>query len=67
MEDDVIDLVFTGADHGLQGDVEQDYQRSLSVEDAMRRDVMLAWQMNGQPLLPQHGAPLRLLSQVGMG
>lgn len=61
VEDDVIDLVFTGADHGLQGDVEQDYQRSLSVEDAMRRDVMLAWQMNGQPLLPQHGAPLRLL------
>ena len=61
LEDDVIDLVFTGADHGLQGDVEQDYQRSLSVEDAMRPDVMLAWQMNGQPLLPQHGAPLRLL------
>ena len=61
LEDDVVDLVFTGADHGLQGDVEQDYQRSLSVEDAMRPDVMLAWQMNGQPLLPQHGAPLRLL------
>ena len=45
----------------IQGDVEQDYQRSLSVEDAMRPDVMLAWQMNGQPLLPQHGAPLRLI------
>jgi DMSO/TMAO reductase YedYZ molybdopterin-dependent catalytic subunit len=61
LEDDVVDLVFTGADHGLQGDVEQDYQRSLSVEDAMHPDVMLAWEMNGQPLLPQHGAPLRLL------
>jgi len=61
LEDDVVDLVFTGADHGLQGDVEQDYQRSLSVDDAMRPDVMLAWQMNGQPLLPQHGAPVRLL------
>jgi sulfane dehydrogenase subunit SoxC len=61
LEDDVVDLVFTGADHGLQGDVEQDYQRSLSVEDAMHPDVMLVWAMNGQPLLPQHGAPLRLL------
>jgi sulfane dehydrogenase subunit SoxC len=61
LEDDVVDLVFTGADHGLQGDVEQDYQRSLSVADAMRSDVMLVWEMNGQPLLPQHGAPLRLL------
>ena len=61
LEDDVVDLVFTGADHGLQGDVEQDYQRSLSVEDAMQPDVMLVWAMNGQPLLPQHGSPLRLL------
>jgi sulfane dehydrogenase subunit SoxC len=61
LEDDAVDLVFTGADHGLQGDVEQDYQRSLSVEDAMHPDVMLVWAMNGQPLLPQHGAPLRLL------
>ena len=61
LDDDVVDLVFTGADHGLQGDVEQDYQRSLSVEDAMHPDVMLVWAMNGQPLLPQHGAPLRLL------
>jgi sulfane dehydrogenase subunit SoxC len=61
LEDDVVDLVFTGADHGLQGDVEQDYQRSLSVEDAMHPDVMLVWEMNGEPLLPQHGAPLRLL------
>jgi sulfane dehydrogenase subunit SoxC len=61
LDDDVVDLVFTGADHGLQGDVEQDYQRSLSVEDAMHPDVMLAWEMNGQPLPPQHGAPLRLL------
>jgi sulfane dehydrogenase subunit SoxC len=61
LDDDVVDLVFTGADHGFQGDVEQDYQRSLSVADATRPEVMLAWAMNGQPLLPQHGAPLRLL------
>jgi DMSO/TMAO reductase YedYZ molybdopterin-dependent catalytic subunit len=61
LDEDVVDLVFTGADHGIQGDEEQDYQRSLSVADARRPEVMLAWEMNGEPLLPQHGAPLRLL------
>ena len=59
--DDTVELVFTGADHGVQGDVEQDYQRSLKVEDATRPEVLLAYEMNGRPLEPQHGAPLRLL------
>jgi DMSO/TMAO reductase YedYZ molybdopterin-dependent catalytic subunit len=58
---DTVELVFTGADHGVQGDVEQDYARSLPLEDAMRPEVMLAYEMNGRPLEPQHGAPLRLL------
>jgi DMSO/TMAO reductase YedYZ molybdopterin-dependent catalytic subunit len=56
-----IEVVFTGADHGTQGDVEQDYQRSLPLDEAMRDDVLLVWAMNGQPLAPQHGFPLRLL------
>ncbi|MFI5255324.1 MAG: sulfite oxidase [Candidatus Limnocylindrales bacterium] len=58
---DGVELVFSGADHGLQGDVEQDYARSLSVADASRPEVLLAYAMNGRPLEPQHGAPLRLL------
>jgi DMSO/TMAO reductase YedYZ molybdopterin-dependent catalytic subunit len=56
-----IEVVFTGADHGTQGDVEHDYQRSLPLGEAMRDDVLLVWAMNEQPLLPQHGSPLRLL------
>jgi DMSO/TMAO reductase YedYZ molybdopterin-dependent catalytic subunit len=52
---------FTRADHGVQGEVEQDYQRSLTVADATRPEVLLAYEMNGRPLEPQHGAPLRLL------
>jgi DMSO/TMAO reductase YedYZ molybdopterin-dependent catalytic subunit len=59
--DGTMEIVFTGADHGIQGDVEQDYQRSLSPDEAMREDVLLAYEMNGRPLEPQHGAPLRLL------
>jgi len=58
---DAVELVFTGADSGYQGDVLQDYQRSLSMDDAMRPEVLLAYEMNGRPLEPQHGFPLRLL------
>ena len=53
--------MFTGADHGVQGGVEQDYERSLTVGDALRPEVLLAYEMNGRPLEPQHGAPVRLL------
>jgi DMSO/TMAO reductase YedYZ molybdopterin-dependent catalytic subunit len=55
------ELVFTGADHGEQGGEEQDYERSLSLADALRPEVLLAYEMNGRPLEPQHGAPVRLL------
>ena len=59
--DETVEIVFTGADHGSQGDVEHDYERSLPLEVAMRPEVLLAYEMNGRPLEPQHGAPLRLL------
>ena len=56
-----VEVLFTGLDHGVEGGVEQSYQRSLTVEEAMRDDVLLAFEMNGAPLLPQHGFPLRLV------
>ncbi|HVL88903.1 MAG TPA: molybdopterin-dependent oxidoreductase, partial [Actinomycetota bacterium] len=58
---EAVDLVFTGADHGTERGIEQDYQRGLSLEDAGAPEVLLAYAMNGEPLPPQHGAPLRLL------
>jgi DMSO/TMAO reductase YedYZ molybdopterin-dependent catalytic subunit len=61
LEGDAVELVFRGADHGIQAGVEQDYERSLSIEDAMRDEVLLAYAMNGAPLPPQHGFPLRLV------
>jgi DMSO/TMAO reductase YedYZ molybdopterin-dependent catalytic subunit len=54
-------LVFTGLDRGIQGEIEHDYARSLSVDEALGDDVLLAYEMNGTPLLPQHGFPVRLL------
>jgi sulfane dehydrogenase subunit SoxC len=57
----VVEVLFTGLDRGVEGGMEQDYQRSLPVAEALREDGLLAWAMNGQPLEPQHGAPLRLI------
>ncbi|HEX2027269.1 MAG TPA: molybdopterin-dependent oxidoreductase [Nitriliruptorales bacterium] len=61
LDDRVVEVVFTGADRGVEGGIEQHYQRSLAVEDATRADVLLAYELNGQPLPPQHGAPVRLV------
>lgn len=58
---DAVELVFTGADRGVQGGVEHDYQRSLRVDDPVLSEVLLVDEMNGAPLQPQHGFPLRLL------
>ena len=61
LSDDAVDLVFSGADSGIQGEELQVYQRSLSLEEANREEMLLVYEMNGQPLQPQHGYPLRLL------
>jgi DMSO/TMAO reductase YedYZ molybdopterin-dependent catalytic subunit len=64
------EIVFFGIDkgkekvsHGRSGEleVEQHFGRSLYPEDANRPEVMIAWEMNGQPLPPIHGFPVRLV------
>src|SRR5258708_39829251 len=35
------EVLFTGMDRGIEGDVEQDYQRSLSLREALRGDTLL--------------------------
>ena len=56
-----LEVVFTGLDRGVEGGEIQQYERSLPLEEALRDDVLLAYGMNGGPLLPQHGFPLRLV------
>jgi DMSO/TMAO reductase YedYZ molybdopterin-dependent catalytic subunit len=58
---DAVDVVFVGADRGVEGDEEQDYARALRVEDARRDGVILAFLMNGRALPPAHGFPVRLV------
>jgi DMSO/TMAO reductase YedYZ molybdopterin-dependent catalytic subunit len=59
--DDAIEVVFTGLDRGLEAGETQIFERSLPLEEALRSDVLLAYEMNGALLLPQHGFPLRLV------
>ncbi|MGW7366475.1 sulfite oxidase [Streptomyces sp. NPDC054841] len=63
VEPDAVEAVFTGADHGVERGVEQDYQRSLPLSVATGSDpeVLVAYEMNGCPLPPQHGRPVRLV------
>jgi DMSO/TMAO reductase YedYZ molybdopterin-dependent catalytic subunit len=61
VSDGAVEVLFTGLDRGVEGEVEQAYQRSLPLADALGDDVLLAWDLNGGPLPPQHGYPLRLV------
>lgn len=55
------EVLFTGWDTGVDLGVEHAFERSLPLAEALRDEVMLVWEANGQPLLPQHGFPLRLV------
>jgi sulfane dehydrogenase subunit SoxC len=61
LRDDAVEMLFTGADRGMEAGVVQRYERALSIDDALLSNALLAFAMNGQPLPPQHGFPLRLV------
>ncbi|MHB8469572.1 MAG: sulfite oxidase [Gaiellaceae bacterium] len=61
VEPDATEVLFTGLDRGIENGEQQSFQRSLTLADARRSDVLLAYELNGVPLPPQHGFPLRLL------
>src|SRR5436190_1923768 len=46
---------------GAPEKVEQHFARGLALEDAMRPEVLIAYEMNGEPLPHPHGAPVRLI------
>jgi DMSO/TMAO reductase YedYZ molybdopterin-dependent catalytic subunit len=56
-----VEVLFSGADRGVEGGIDQHYQRSLPLDEARRAEVVLAYGLNGAPLPPQHGFPLRLV------
>lgn len=65
IQDGAKEIVFFGTDVGqeeIRGrEVDKAFARGLSIEDAMRTENMLAFEMNGEPLPHYHGKPVRLL------
>jgi DMSO/TMAO reductase YedYZ molybdopterin-dependent catalytic subunit len=56
-----VELVFRGADSGTLDDGRTArFERSLPVHRALDPSTLLVWAMNGQPLTPAHGHPVRL-------
>jgi DMSO/TMAO reductase YedYZ molybdopterin-dependent catalytic subunit len=70
VRDDGIEVVFWGADSGeieLKDEIrdvrmQQNFARSLSLEDAMSPDNILCYEMNGAELPAANGFPLRLIA-----
>jgi DMSO/TMAO reductase YedYZ molybdopterin-dependent catalytic subunit len=57
-----VEILFTGLDSGnVETGATITYQRSMPVRTALESGALLAWAMNGEPLTPEHGAPLRLV------
>ena len=65
-----IEVVFWGTDQGTielhdairDLSMKQNFARSMSVEDAMNANNMLAYEMNGEPLPNENGFPVRLIA-----
>jgi DMSO/TMAO reductase YedYZ molybdopterin-dependent catalytic subunit len=60
------EIVFYGTDIGTQKvrdfDVRTPFARGMSIPEAMNPNVLLCYEMNGEPLPTAHGGPLRLLA-----
>ncbi len=52
---------FEGADLCEEAQPTQRFGGSIPLDKALRPEVLLAWAMNGEPLPPVHGAPLRVI------
>jgi sulfite oxidase len=58
---DAAHVGFEGADLCSQADPPERFGGSIPLDKACRPEVLLAWGMNGEPLPPVHGAPLRVV------
>ena len=61
-----VEIVFEGSDEGVINDEPKApgtiaYARSLPMAKATQPEVLVAYLMNGQPLTPEHGFPVRLV------
>jgi sulfite oxidase len=59
--DSALHVGFEGADMSREALPPQLFGGSVPVEKARRPEVLLAWEMNGEPLSTVHGAPVRVV------
>jgi DMSO/TMAO reductase YedYZ molybdopterin-dependent catalytic subunit len=59
--DGALEVVFTGADRGVEDGHDVPFERALPLEVALSDGPILALTMNGEPLTAAHGAPVRLI------
>ena len=69
VDDKAREVVFFGADRGNEEvvfrqntfKIQQQFGRSITLENAMKPEPILAYALNGQPLSREHGFPLRVV------
>jgi DMSO/TMAO reductase YedYZ molybdopterin-dependent catalytic subunit len=69
VSDKAREVVFFGTDKGNEDVVfrqqtlkmQQQFARSITLENAMKPEPLLAWGLNGQPLRRDHGFPIRVI------
>jgi sulfite oxidase len=59
MQPGAVEILFDGADVAVGAQPE--FQRSIPIKKALDPNTILAYEMNGEPLDPSHGFPLRLV------
>lgn len=61
------DVWFRGADMDTDHGEPFPYEASIPLARALSSDVLLAWELNGEPLTQLHGAPLRVVVPGAIG
>jgi DMSO/TMAO reductase YedYZ molybdopterin-dependent catalytic subunit len=58
-----VEILFRGADEGTPKDLGRRiaFERALPIETALNGNVLVATQMNGEPIPREHGGPIRLI------
>jgi len=71
IKDDAVEVAFYGSDSGeatiREVTFEQNFARSMSIEDAVSPYNMLCYEMNGEALPVRHGYPMRLIAPEWYG
>jgi DMSO/TMAO reductase YedYZ molybdopterin-dependent catalytic subunit len=62
---DALEVICWGADEGEEEirkeKYRQNFARSITLADLARSEAIIAWEMNGEPLTPDHGFPARIV------